>query len=83
MQEVQDLYYLGSRIDYSERHPIISQYILSNFCVSALKHADHHYSFLCRAAATKHIVIPVIYLSSIWTNHWNVCKRLKSQQQGT
>jgi len=31
MQEIQDLYYLGSRINCFERHPVISQYILGNF----------------------------------------------------
>ena len=59
---------------------ILSQYILDNFCVSVLKHSDHHYSFLYRAAATKHVTIPVMYLNNLRANHWNVCKRLKSQQ---
>lgn len=81
MQEVRDLYYLGSRINCCERH-YISVYF-RQFLLSILKHADHHYSFLCHAAATKHIAIPVMYLNSMRTNHWNVCRRLKSQQHGT
>jgi hypothetical protein len=82
LQEVQELYYLGRRINYSDIYPIIL-ILLGNLSVSILKHTDHHYSFLCHLAATKHITVAVMYLNSMLTDRWNVCKRLKSQQHGT
>jgi len=50
-------------VELTTLRDILSQYSLDSFCISVLKHADHRYSFLYRAAATKHITIPFMYLT--------------------